>query len=623
MKIFPINKHALLKIFIDGSVWSVITFIAFYIRLEDMYATYANDILIISAFIIPVKFLLVVGNGHYKTSWRYSTYKDLFAPILSIFVISIIYYIAVFVLRGRVMIPKTVPLIDAGLSFIAFLSIRFGSYILLRKHKTINHYIRNSNNKKNVLVAGAGESGTMIVKEMLHHHEMGLSPIGFLDDDPKKQHQHIVGVPVLGKIEDMSAIIRTHSVDEIIIAMPSESGNTIRRILDTANLVHIPCRIIPGFYDIVSGSVSINQIRNVQVEDLLRRNPVNLNMEKIESYLKGKRVMVTGAGGSIGSEIVRQVAHFFPAHLILIGRGENTIHEFFQEFQRIYSYIPVDVKIADVRDKRTLEQIFQETKPDVVFHAAAHKHVYLMEDNPSQAVYNNIGGTQNLVDLSLHYNVKSFVNISTDKAINPTSVMGATKRIAELLVEQASRKAKPGQIFVSVRFGNVLGSRGSVVPIFKDQISRGGPVTITHPEMVRYFMTIPEATQLVLQAGALGINGAVFVLDMGEPVKIVDMARDLIRLSGLEPDVDIPIKFTGIRPGEKLYEELLTTEEGTEMTQHEKIFIARKNGSVKDLDKKIERLYAVTNTGEPQAIREMLKNIVPEYKNGNGSDVKK
>jgi FlaA1/EpsC-like NDP-sugar epimerase len=324
-------------------------------------------------------------------------------------------------------------------------------------------------------------------------------------------------------------------------------------------------------------------------------------------------VLVTGAGGSIGSEIIRQVVRFSPDKVILVGRGENSIFEAMREFNEKFPDILFEVKICDVRDITTLEDVFKQTRPEVVFHAAAHKHVYLMEQNPAQAILNNVGGTKNLATLSLEYGVKYFVNISTDKAVNPTSIMGASKRIAENVILQAASKAKEDQVFVSVRFGNVLGSRGSVVPIFKSQIAKGGPITITDPDMIRYFMTIPEASQLVLQAAALNMNGAVFVLDMGEPVKIVDMARDLIRLSGLEPDKDIKIVFTGKKEGEKLYEELLTSEEGTEMTQYEKVMIARKNNISDSFEEKLDRLFDATNTGDKELIKAGIHEIVPTY----------
>ena len=607
------NKRSFAKVMIDGTIWSLITFFALYLRLENAVFENIDSIFFISAIIIPIKFLIVIFNGHYKISWRYSGFADFIKPSMSILLFTLVYYLIIALSYGRVLIPRTVPAIDATLTLIAFLAIRIMAQMLNRLKKS-NH--ADPYELKNVIIAGAGESGTMIAKEMQRHKGLGMNPIGFLDDDPDKSKQRISGIPVLGRISDLSNVILSTQPDEIIIAMPSESGKIVREIFEKANEANISCRTIPGLQEIISGVVSIEQLRKVQVEDLLRRKPVKLNTQNIESYLKGKRILVTGAGGSIGSEIVRQIRHYFPEHITLLGRGENSIHEIYQECKRKCDFLKVDAKIADLRDKKSLEKIFKETEPDVVFHAAAHKHVYLMERNPSQAILNNVIGTKHLVDLSLKYKIKTFVNISTDKAINPTSVMGASKRIAESIIENASRGAKENQYFVSVRFGNVLGSRGSVVPIFKEQIKRGGPVTITHPDMVRYFMTIPEASQLVLQAGALKMNGAVFVLDMGEPVKILDMAKDLIKLSGLEPDIDIKIKFTGMRPGEKLFEELLNAEEETNVTQHEKIFIAKKNSDLNDFESNYKELVSIAESGDEISLRKMIKKMVPTYKNG-------
>jgi len=359
--------------------------------------------------------------------------------------------------------------------------------------------------------------------------------------------------------------------------------------------------------------VSISQIRNIDVEDLLRREPVVLDTEQIEDYVKGKTVLVTGAGGSIGSEIVRQVARFGPAKLVLMGRGENSLHLLQQSFLKYPVDVPFTCKICDVRDRDTLECIFREEQPDVIYHAAAHKHVPFMEENPAQAVLNNVMGTQNLVELALDGGVSYFVNISTDKAVNPTSVMGASKRIAEKIVEWGSVQARAGQSFVSVRFGNVLGSRGSVIPVFREQIKAGGPVTVTHPDMIRYFMTIPEASQLVLQAGSYGRNGAVFILDMGEPVNIEEMARDLIRLSGFEPDEDIEVVFTGVRPGEKLYEELMAEEEGTEETGHDKIMAANHSTIDMEFPEKLEPLFEAAKRGEGERVKQEIARLIPTY----------
>jgi FlaA1/EpsC-like NDP-sugar epimerase len=411
----------------------------------------------------------------------------------------------------------------------------------------------------------------------------------------------------------MEKSVSQFKIDEILIAMPSESGEVIRRVVDEARKTDAKYRIIPSIYDLISGKVTINQIRNVDVEDLLRRKPVELNSDIIKNYTKDKIILVTGAGGSIGSEIVRQLSRFEPQKVVLLGRGENSIHQLMNEIQYNFSSLNYATEIGDIRDKQTMERLFQKYKPQVVFHAAAHKHVPLMEANPEQAIFNNVCGTQNLVQLAIDFGVTHFVNISTDKAVNPTSVMGATKRISEQIVQWGANQTDNGEVFVSVRFGNVLGSRGSVIPKFKEQIKRGGPISITHPDMVRYFMTIPEASQLVMQAGALNMNGSVFVLDMGEPVSIETMARDLITLSGFEPDKDIEIEYTGMRPGEKLFEELLTAEEGTDMTQHEKIYVAKSLDVLGDISHKLDQLEQVAHDGDHERIKQSIKDLVPTY----------
>jgi FlaA1/EpsC-like NDP-sugar epimerase len=391
--------------------------------------------------------------------------------------------------------------------------------------------------RRNALVIGAGDAGAMLAREMQRHPEAGLRPVGFIDDDPRKIGRMIVQVPVLGGMRHLAQAIRHVAADEVLIAIPSADGRAVRSIVEQIRAADpkLPYRTMPALHDLLSGSVTVSRVREVGIDDLLRRPPVKLDNDSILQQIQGKVVMVTGAGGSIGTELVRQICRFSPKKLVLFGRGENSIYQLERELIRTWPQIPYASVIGAVQNVVRLDQVFAAHRPDIVFHAAAHKHVPLMESNPEEAVFNNIIGSRNLVDMSLKYGVARFVNVSTDKAVRPTSVMGATKRLVELIVEQASRRAKPGQVFVSVRFGNVLGSRGSAVPIFQQQIKDGGPVTITHPDMVRYFMTIPEATQLVLQAFALGQNGEIYILDMGEPVRVLDLVNDLIRLSGWSP----------------------------------------------------------------------------------------
>jgi FlaA1/EpsC-like NDP-sugar epimerase len=448
--------------------------------------------------------------------------------------------------------------------------------------------------------------------------------VGLLDDDGGKHGLQIHGVPVLGGRELIPAWVDEYAVAEVIIAMPTAPGSAIRDILTICSQAGVPARTIPGLYDILSGQVSVSQIRNVDIEDLLRREPIQTDTSAVEDMLRGCRVLVTGAGGSIGSELCRQIALSEPAVLILVGHGENSIFDIANELRQLWPKLAIEEVIADVRDLDRLHQVFDVYQPEIIFHAAAHKHVPLMELNMVEAVTNNVQGTANLLRLAEAHQVGRFVFISTDKAVNPSSVMGATKRVAEFLVQAAAKRG--GSPYVSVRFGNVLGSRGSVVPLFRGQIARGRPVTVTHPEVRRYFMTIPEAVQLVLQASALGQGGELFVLDMGEPIRIVELARDLIELSGLEVGRDVDIVYTGLRPGEKLFEEISLPGEEYVPTQHDKIFVSPNDSDganlpragvapdrLADLEGVVEGLVALARRGDEAQVRARLREIVPEY----------
>ena len=428
---------------------------------------------------------------------------------------------------------------------------------------------------RRVLVAGAGEAGTLLVRTMQRHPEAGRMPVGFVDDDAVKLGSRLAGVEVLGSLDAIPEIVARERVDEVVIALPSADGHAVRRVVDAVRRADasVARRIIPPLHELVSGKASIDRVRDVDIDDLLRRPPVVLDEDRIREHLRGRRVLVTGAGGSIGSELVQHICRFAPREVLLLGRGENSIFQLERQLDQRWPEVRTRSVIGAVQHTKRLDHVMDAFQPDVVFHAAAHKHVPLMEANPEEAVFNNVLGSRNLLRAALRVGVRTFVNVSTDKAVAPTSVMGASKRLVEQLVLDAASRARESDVFASVRFGNVLGSRGSVVPTFRSQIAAGGPVTVTHPDMVRYFMTIPEAAQLVLQAAATGRNGSTYVLDMGEPVRVVDLARDLIRLSGLEPDVDVEIAFLGSRPGEKLREEL--ADEGTLQvaTRHEKIFV--------------------------------------------------
>jgi FlaA1/EpsC-like NDP-sugar epimerase len=507
-------------------------------------------------------------------------------------------------------IPVAIPVIDGMLTALFMVSSRG-----LARYINETRIARASPGRKlrRVLLVGAGEAGSMLAREMLRHPETGMRPVAFIDDDHSKAGRTIAGVPVLGRLDDIAFVLDNEAVDEVLITIPSADGRAIRDIVERVRQVSpgIAYRTMPALHELLSGQVTINRIREVGIEDLLRRPTVQLDTDSILSYLQGKRVMVTGAGGSIGSELVRQICRFGPHELILFGHGENSIYQLERELDLTWPDVRYTSVIAAVQNTQRLDYVFRRYRPDVVFHTAAHKHVPLMELNPEEAVFNNIIGTRNLVRLALAYGVTHFVNISTDKAVHPTSVMGASKRIAELLVEDAARDAGEGQVFVSVRFGNVLGSRGSAVPIFKQQIQVGGPVTVTHPDMMRYFMTIPEASRLVLQASGQGKNGEVYILDMGEPIRVLDLVKDLIRLSGLEPEIDIPIVFTGVRPGEKLVEELMTEAEEAGGTEHDKIFVARPHPvSRAELEQTVNALQEAALHSDGDEIRKILAGVI-------------
>jgi FlaA1/EpsC-like NDP-sugar epimerase len=422
-----------------------------------------------------------------------------------------------------------------------------------------DHYINPRTVKKRALIVGAGAAGMMVARQLLNNYESELKPVAFIDDDPKKQKLQYLGIPVMGTTNDIEAVVKALNIDNIIIAIPSLNRKQLNRIFDECTKTKAKTQIVPRLEDIITGKVSVSQFRDVQVEDLLGREPVELDIDSISEYVTDRVVLVTGAGGSIGSEICRQICKFKPSKIVLVGHGENSIYQIDMELRNEYgNEIEIVPVIGDIQDRERMFEVMEEHRPHVVYHAAAHKHVPLMEYNPKEAVKNNIFGTKNVAEAADTFGVQTFVLISTDKAVNPTNVMGATKRFAEMIIQQLDKQSNTK--FVAVRFGNVLGSRGSVIPLFKKQIQAGGPVTVTHPDMTRYFMTIPEASRLVIQAGALAKGGEIFVLDMGEPVKIVDLAKNLIKLSGYTIE-EIGIKFTGIRSGEKMYEELLNENE--------------------------------------------------------------
>lgn len=603
----------LYKYLTDLAIWTLALPLAYFLRIEMQVTWYYYDIAVMTALALPIKAIVLYQFQFHRQSWTRIGIWDLSRIIQGVALVTLIVLASLLLFNLGIYIPRSVPVIEAGITIMLLSGVRLFSRI---RNETIRRSdVRRSARKvSRVLVAGAGEAGVMLAREVRRHPESYMEIVGFLDDNPTKEKEWYLGYAILGSLEDLPEAAHRHRVDKVIIAMPTAEGDVIRKVVTMAQDAGIDSQIMPGYYELLRGNFNIAKLRKVDVTDLLGREQVELDVAPISKYLFGRTVLVTGAGGSIGSEITRQIIKFSPAHVLLLGRGENSIFRVEREFLAEYPNIKFTPIIVDIRDYASLEHVFQKYRPEVIFHAAAHKHVPLMESNPDQAVFNNVGGTRNLTELTLKYDVERFVNISSDKAVNPTSVMGCSKRVAEYMVHRASLRAGKNQSFVSVRFGNVLGSRGSVVPLFKQQIEAGGPITVTHPDMTRYFMTIPEASQLVLQAGGLNSNGSIYILDMGSPVKIVDLARDLIRLCGFTPDVDIKIEFSGMRPGEKLFEELLTDEEGTTSTRHSKIFRARANGPAADeFDGLISDLFDAAHKQDGMEIRRQFRRIVPSY----------
>ncbi len=599
------------KFITDLGLWGAALPLAFYLRIESAMFQHLGDIMLVTLMVLPLKAVILYILGFHLQSWTKTGLWDVVRIVQGVVASTVAFFLVLALAQNNVYVPRSVPLIEGALTILMLSSARMGVRILDegRRRRTVNSSARGADR---VLVAGAGEAGTMLAREVSRRPESHMEIIGFLDDNASKQKKWFLGYEVLGTLSDLKKIAREYQADKVIIAMPTAPGDVVRHVVTLAQEAGITSQIMPGLYELLSGNFNIAQLRDVDVADLLRRKQVKLDLAPISEYLYERTVLVTGAGGSIGSEIVRQMAAFSPEHVLLLGRGENSIFQAEREFRSEFPSIRFTPIIADVRDRDSLEYVFRQYRPQVVFHDAAHKHVPLMESNPEQAIFNNVGGTRNLCELALEHGVERFVNISTDKSVNPSSIMGSSKRVAEHVVQRAAAQAGDGQAFVSVRFGNVLGSRGSVVPMFRKQIEQGGPVTVTHPDMTRYFMTIPEASQLVLQAGGLGENGSVYVLDMGQPVKIVDLARDLIRLCGLSPDEDIEIHFTGVRPGEKLFEELLTAEEGTLATHHAKIFTARSNGLPEaEFDQMLEELFDASRQRDRDGIRQQLLRLIP------------
>jgi FlaA1/EpsC-like NDP-sugar epimerase/EAL domain-containing protein (putative c-di-GMP-specific phosphodiesterase class I) len=577
------NRHFFV---LDAIAFLVTPLLSMFLRLDSFtsWERYQYGIVTATIIFLIAKLSIFTSFGLYKRYWRYASIEELIqiaavtmaAVVTEIIILSVLEYVNTF---PAYFVPRSLPLLDGILSFILVGGIRFSVRAVEKTNTQTKQFCRRDRS----LIVGAGNAGVSMLQEIQRNPKLGLNPVAFIDDNPQKLGLSIRGVPVVGNRYQLPEIVAARNIRQVVIAMPTASGRVIRDIVDICQAIGIKATTMPGMNEILSNSIKPNSVRDVNIEDLLRREPIQTDAEKVFELIEGKKVLITGAGGSIGSELCRQIFRCRPSAMILVGHGENSVFNIRQELEQVLQILRQEESdreltelipfIADLRFRERLEFAFKEYRPDIVFHAAAHKHVPLMELNPPEAITNNVIGTKNLVELALDYDVKNFVMISTDKAVNPTNVMGASKRVAEMLVLKAALQSK--KPFVVVRFGNVLGSRGSVVPTFKQQIAKGGPITITHPEVCRYFMTIPEAVQLVLQASIFGDRGQIFMLNMGQPVKIVDLAKDLIRLSGYEVGKDIEIIFTGLRPGEKLYEELLIPGEEYDPTPHKKLLVVK------------------------------------------------
>lgn len=611
---------------VDIFLFATSFFFAHLIRFDFVFSeSIAAQNFSLLPLVLFIKPLVYFFFNLYRGMFRYVGVSDLWNLFKASLTATLLILFSIFIFSRFDGFSRAVLIIDWCLTFL----LTGGLRILVRY--IYHRYLRQRNNGEifslfkaktpiPVLLIGAGNAGEKILREMNENPSLNYHVVGFIDDNPNKRGRSIHGIPVLGRVNELKSITAKHEIQEIIISVPSATGAQMRTILEACKLCDINFKTMPGYGELIDGKVSVKTLRDVKYKDLLRRQPVELDCARISDYLREKNVMVTGAGGSIGGELCRQIIKFQPRKLILFDASESGLYNIQMELKHRAGYQRYSTVLGYVEDEQLIDKVMQHYQLDVIFHAAAYKHVPMLERNPWQAVLNNIRGNHILIKKSIDYKVGHFVLVSTDKAVRPTNIMGASKRVCELIVQSYYGN---GTKMMAVRFGNVVGSAGSVIPLFRKQIERGGPVTVTHPEVTRYFMTIPEASQLILQAGAQGEGGETFILEMGTSIKIVDMARDLIRLSGKEPDTDIEIRFTGLRQGEKLYEELITSDEGVVSTSHEKIMVLRSNGNWNGLgsqeafrtwlNKQLEELYKVASCHDVCGIRDKIKEIVPEY----------
>lgn len=629
MKAQLTNRNFWLMLAADATLFVLALWLAFLVRFEfGLPPYYEAQFKILLPIFVPVKIACYLSFGLYRGMWRFTSFYEIGRLVQAAIVSLVLLTTLVLFWRGFTGFSRAVFLLDcmltvaltAGLRLAIRRSFEHGSESLAQALRNVMNFSRRGKGRKRVLILGAGSAGEQIFREMARNTALRLVPVGFLDDDPAKLGRQVHGVPVLGPVDALEELAAARRADEAVIAMPSASGAQMRRVVEICERAGVPFKTVPGMASLIGGNVRISDLRDVNFADLLGREPADLQVERISGYLTGKTVLVTGCGGSIGSELTRQIARFNPGRLVLMDAGEYNLYAIEMELRHVFGFTDYVAVLGRVQDRELLTRVFSEHRPDAVFHAAAYKHVPLVEKNPWQAVDNNIVATKALIETAVAHKTERFVLVSTDKAVRPTNVMGASKRVTELIMQALTgSKTK----FMAVRFGNVIGSSGSVIPLFMEQIRRGGPVTVTHPEVTRYFMTIAEAAQLILQAGAMGAQGDLFLLKMGTPVRIADMARDLIRLAGKEPGVDVEISFTGLREGEKLYEELITEGEDVVHTEHDKIMLLRNDNNWHGygtreayrtwLWQRLDELLLHAARYDACAIKRVLAEIVPEY----------